>query len=923
MIIDFEALDSLRLQILDLEKSVADLSTSNTDYFKSINMSVSKISASLKDAVDVSSIRSMSEHVDKIAGQAGKLTNALSTTSATIAKLDSSSNEITSTLSSFGKISKKFEKLYSDIIDYKKKKRSKRKPFSKRHPTISREAKGVSRVARTYATKLKIPSPKNVLAGTILGMAYAIGEEQRLEAQAGKAKNVLVAAVDGAMSDAVGTATQWLNAFGERMQKFYGISAEEIFKIQNQFTQAGRSIKETTLTHINPALGEVGENAITYTLALDKLYELSSGTMAASAIKYSEKFGISLDESSNAITRMLAAGDGAGGVGGLKFLEYIGQTSDALEGMGYRISDVVDLSYKMSESWKKIGVPRHLAVQAVGAGMKGIAGGMKGMSTDWQVYVAQVAGYGKGLAGRNKMVDTMLQLAKGSKDRFKKDVLSVTKRVLESVGGDEDRARVMLEKGPGWGVEGARLALAMLKASGESDHLAMKELDNKVTDFQGKVVESLETEQSKMTKLQIFYNEWLKGIHDIGMGLMGLVGDSLALSIAFFKALPALIGNIFDSKGDERNAEIIQDILKFQNVDTHLGRLKLGFEKLGVAGKHIGTAIVGKPMIEALTGSLQYSPYSAVPSLKPPSKNIPRASYNQPPPVSYIYLPAPDQSIPYDYDSAGSGSGSGTSASTYAGGMTYGGNYPTIEGARSFANRPLTLVSNGVDAGGNMTVELQGDCPGCGLHFGEDSGSEYTSEETLLATMLESEMGSSYLGGKAGRKELAGVAHTALNRLSKSKKGKTLSDVITAGHGFGKQGKKRAYSTAVGSSDPSVNLGRTVSPGMKQYAREILAGNVANPVGEATHFLHYTKGEGYGTKSKALPPFAQTKKNVENIGKARFYAKTGLEASNKEALDKKYISSFEKKHPGIDPLTGDSNTVATSIFDTDLGKGKS
>jgi len=928
MFIDLQALDNIRIQFSDFEKVLSDTSESNTEYFKSLNDSIVEVSQSVKSAVDALGIKASTDKLDAVSKGLDNFSKIRDLSTEVLVSFDNVSSNLTNSISAFEGVSNKFEELYKNVRERFKEK-SKPSPFITGLTSFAKnELRGVHKLSQRALTKLRLPTSKTgLVGGGIMTMVFGVTEEQRLEAQAGKAKNVIVASADSAMKGVVEASSQWLGAYAERMQKFYGIGEQEVLNIQNAFTQAGRSVSETVLTHINPALGEVGENAVTYSLALDKLFELASGTMADKAIEFSNKFGLSISESSAALTRMLAAGAGTGGVGSLKFLEYIGQATDALEGMGYKVTDIIDLTYTLSERWKEIGVPKHLAVRAVGQGVQQIASGMQGMSTEMEVVVAEYAGYGNGIAARNKFVDEMLKLSSGSKDKFKEDVVKITKRVIEQFGGDIERSRVYLEQGPGWGKKGARLAIEMYKADESGDLARVKELDAKVTEFQGQVAQSLETEQKKLTDFQLHYNEWMKGMHGIGISLLGILGDSLAVTIAFFKSLPALVQNMFTAGGRKENEKIMKDAMKYQSFDKHISRAMSSFAIMGNAVKGFAASTGLKDTFTNLGKAMFGEKW------KMPERQVPMAGYigtapSGPQPV--MYLPSPQPYVPLSEEASselGGGYGPGT-ASTYASAASgYMDQYPTVEGAVEFTQQPLSLVSNGVDQEGNLNFEIVGDCPSCGLHFGESVDEEgYTEEERVLATMLESEVGSSYLKSEKGKKELAGVAFTAINRLQNAKGSKSLSDVITSGKGFGKQGKKRAYSTAVGSDDPKVNLGRSVSKDMFAFARDILQGKVENPVGKATHFLHYTKGKGYGKESgimRALPPFAQSKKNVANIGKARFYAKSGKEAENARELDKKYISSFEEKHPGVDPLTGKEveTEVATneSIFDMPKG----
>jgi spore germination cell wall hydrolase CwlJ-like protein len=206
-------------------------------------------------------------------------------------------------------------------------------------------------------------------------------------------------------------------------------------------------------------------------------------------------------------------------------------------------------------------------------------------------------------------------------------------------------------------------------------------------------------------------------------------------------------------------------------------------------------------------------------------------------------------------------------------------------------------VNKGVDQMGDINIEVGGDCPRCGLAFGDINLGDATSEDVeSLSRMLFQEVGASQLGSKSGREELAGVAYTALNRLKGGKRGSTLTDVITSGNGYGKQGNKRAYGTA---TDERLQGHEEEFAKVRSFAKDVIAGKVANPVGSSTAFFHDTKGKGYGTpgaEQHAMPPFSKSMKNVANINSARFYSSKGKDVPERPTLDTSYTKTFEGVH---------------------------
>ena len=603
MIIDLKDLDDLRLQILDLERGISDLSQANKSYYEDLNRSVDKVSKSLRDSIDTTSVKKLDSIVSDIATKVTVFSSAVLGASASLQKIAGVSGDLSGITGELGTVSKSFSKLH-DVAVKAAKDAAKKESWKGRHPHLAKELSGAGRIVKSYARKLHIPTPGNIAGGTIMASAFAFLDTQRLMAEAGKAKNVLVASADGALKDVVGVATEWLSGFGERMEKFFGISAASVRDLQNTFTQAGIKISDTILTKVNPAFKQAGENMVAYSLSIDKLFERATGTTAKLATEYTEKFGESIGESHDAIVKLLAAGSGESGVGSLKYLEYIGQTKDALANMGYRLSDVIDLSYALSEQWRKIGVPKHLAVRMVGEGIKGIANGLASMSKDWMSVFAEKAGYGTGAEGRIKAEDSMLRLTNKYDGQFATDMIKFGRGILAESGNDEFTTRELLEKA-GFGVDGSRLLMEMVKLSEKTGPKAKEELKAKVLLMQAKVVKALEVEREKMTPMQVYFNEWLVAVRNFGMGVLGLVSDTLGLIIGFFRALPTLIYNIVNGDVAD-NAEVMEKVWSVQNFKSHGIRIKKSSKAMIKIGKKMKMDVEdGKDSINPLQGLME------------------------------------------------------------------------------------------------------------------------------------------------------------------------------------------------------------------------------------------------------------------------------------------------------------------------------
>jgi hypothetical protein len=425
------------------------------------------------------------------------------------------------------------------------------------------------------------------------------------------------------------------------------------------------------------------------------------------------------------------------------------------------------------------------------------------------------------------------------------------------------------------------------------------------TDAKKIIADSFLTEKQKTAQWQLSMNKWLKGLSVVGMGLLGLITNTLASLITLFRSIIPLTQNMLSGNWDE-NKKILKRVDELANEYSRSGKqIVSGFKMLGNAFKESGSQQMTGPL-ENIMRAFTYNPWSdeADPSYRPEPRAFPQ-----------------DQEGP----SVRLGGAFGPNLMRgLVGGLDDTPKDPGIRMDVGAAKKPIqggmSIMFEAPDELGNIHAHIEGNCPDCGVKFGKvEKTSLYeapsaervalpkTQEDDVevLATMLASEGGFKKLETEKGRKELAGIAFTAINRARR--RDASLRRVITGGHGFGKQGAKRAYSTAAAHQDPKVRKGRKVTDPMRQYAADILSGKVANPVGQATFFLHNTFGKGYGKKSDpvALPKFATTARNVNvaNINRARFYAPTNsgeMDAPERARLDAKYIENFEKRNSGTE-----------------------
>lgn len=691
---------------------------------------------------------------------------------------------------------------------------------------IKKEAMSLKSAIGGWMGKLKVPRFGAIAAGGIMMMAYGYMESDRIRQEAGEVKNILVTAFGGAVDSAVARGTRQLSNLQETLQKFVGISKDEVQGVVSELTRGGVSINEM-LSKVDYGLGSVGKNFVTFTLGVDKMFELAGGTSAGRMVELMRNYGKSMEEAKDSLTRMMFAGRESG-IGTEQFVKNVMSAAEDLKDFGFDIDTVIGMTTRLQEMYEKIGVPRQFAGREAAMGMKQLASGVSQLSDDWKSIIGEQMGYGTGLEARQKFVEAITRVMdSGSNQELYEISGKMFATAMKFSRGDESSAMFFLEKSLGLGIKGARAVMNIGRSYAQGEALSANKAA--ATDMK-QLRSSFSTEASKTSKFQLTMNKWMKGISNIGQGILGILGNTIAWVIAGFKTLIGAIINYMrgDTVANEKLFAKFEefDILTKNNTD----KIVLGLSQLKDSAKSFGLDAFGQNIAKAFSFKIDGSgpdirdgkQSSVVQIVTVPVNKVVQGS-------SYGFSGAPASSS--EAESSGLGS-------DWAGGA-------------------LSIVLVGVTETGDMNLSLVGNCPRCGLVFGKDggSGADYSSmslagegnwsgkDVEALARMMQKEMGG-YT--KSRETEAAGIAHTALNRAKQWHKGKgdSLYKVITGGHGWGKQGKDRAYAS-----------GATPTKSTVDFARKILQGTVSDPTKGATHFFHAKQGDKFS--AGAVPKFAE------------------------------------------------------------------
>ncbi len=584
---------------------------------------------------------------------------------------------------------------------------------------VEHELKSVGTTLRGWASKLKIPLPGALIAGGMIWAALGFKRTQRIAAEAGEVKNIFVGAVDSAVKGMVEKGTSYISGLQEELQRAYGIVKGETQGVIRSFIDGGVSI-EQMLKKVDDSLGLVGESTVTFTLGLDKFFEIPGGASAKLMTKMMADYGYSMDKARDKLTTLMFAGKESG-IGTMQFVKNVEEASSELKQFGFDMEAVADLALTMQNHFERMGVPEQFAGKQAVTGLKQMASGLANMSEDWQVFFAEKLGYGMGLAGRQAMMQSQTRVARGG---GYEDLMKLYRQyatvALEVNRGNEVNAMYMLETSMGLGRDGAYLAIEIMKKINSGDVISAKELAKK---HETELRDSIITEKEKRSSWELHMNDWMDAISIMGEGILAGFANLLAQLVVWGSSLPALIINYFqgNTKANEALLQKIDQVTAtmtggwdtFANGLSMLAEVapKMGLDVLGTSAMSFKSAI---DYVKEMLGLQTESPADPSLAIDPWGvwSNAPAAPSSPFAGSAGTFASPIIQTVTIPARQAGAYAVPAPSAQdAFSAGMQ-GSSQP-------WAGGKLSISSDGVDAAGNIRLSLVGNCPRCGLVFGE------------------------------------------------------------------------------------------------------------------------------------------------------------------------------------------------------------
>jgi hypothetical protein len=363
------------------------------------------------------------------------------------------------------------------------------------------------------------------LGGGLFGiMMHGYKEGDRLKAETGEMLNLFVAAGESATNPQIAR----MAAFGERAQRYLGISRKDIQGAFKTYVDAGISMTEILATE-DKKLGEVGASAVHMSVGLDKHFEWSGGTTAKHAAKAVREYGMSLHDSLQSIEKVAFAAREAG-FGSEEFVAWSFTATANVRKLGVHFEDAALLALERQRALRGQGLNATTSSNLAQDGVEELYAGLNKRSIGEQVYMAGEMGYGADLAGRYELLNGL-----GDSSRQMKLIETIYAEAKKAGGGSEAHERNFLEA-KGYGFEGARTAVAIgrsIEARAELGEVDAEQKEQLLNAFRTEGMKTSDIEKSKKLMLE--------GMAESGRALIALIANFAAIAIVGMISLPVLI----------------------------------------------------------------------------------------------------------------------------------------------------------------------------------------------------------------------------------------------------------------------------------------------------------------------------------------------------------------------------------------------
>ena len=374
------------------------------------------------------------------------------------------------------------------------------------------------------------------LAGLIGLMVLGEQQKQRISAQAAEMKTA-VATAGGIFNEGVQKASDQLARFAENAQYRLGIGRKEIQGIVNQVANAGIKITER-LVPVTDELEKVRSNVFTMTIALDKMFKLSSGTSMQRALELVREYGMSINSATQNMVKLSFAAQSSG-MDIQRFIGTVMSGTSVMAQYGFEVGDVANMLQIIKKRYDDLGVDPTRGGELAAQSMEAISRGLTNLPKGIEYAIAKrLFPEMTAPEGRIKMKEVLLTGSKEEKAIMNAQYVKAVYDIFKELSPTKAVLIEHLEQNLGLDFKQAEDFISM--AEKFKGGKGLKEL----TPAQEKLYrETFEREGSQLTELQKLQRDLIDTMAKIGQGLLLSTTALIASIITGFRSLSTAIGS--------------------------------------------------------------------------------------------------------------------------------------------------------------------------------------------------------------------------------------------------------------------------------------------------------------------------------------------------------------------------------------------
>lgn len=426
-----------------------------------------------------------------------------------------------------------------------------------------------------------------IAAGLIGMMVMGVQESQRMGAERGEMLNIFEAIGDTFEKESK-KAVGWFARFAEKAQWYFGIGRKEIQGVVKQMVDAGYKSGEI-MTDYSKKVTDVEANVATLSIGLDKHLNQATGTSMQGMVKLVTQYGDSIDTAADKYKRLTFEAQRSG-MGVNKFIDSIMAGSSAMTQYGIEMEDVVEVMGKLQGYYKSMGLSDQFAGDQASQAVKGIVGGIAQLDDGTMAALAQRMFGSLGLNALDAIQmfkEGASRVAAGEDKDFLIDAAKNLRQIADEASGGNRSVGIRFLESRG---------LNNQQATALYDVADKLEKGTKIEDLSKKEQEALRkafvTEGKQLTELQKTQRSLIKGLSQIGQGLIKILVGLLGTLIVGIKSLPAAMAAAVTSitnpmEGAKQFAKIGDDL------SEQLSGIGAGANLIAKGATTAGTAVGG------------------------------------------------------------------------------------------------------------------------------------------------------------------------------------------------------------------------------------------------------------------------------------------------------------------------------------------